>query len=208
MMNFNLGFPTPPKNEIEGQPLQTGHGHRTRTTWSTRSTSGTTMPWKRPSRSVTGSAAASRLSPWATTRPKRCCAGRWPWVPTTACSAVTTPSKVPTAAALPPVLKAEMEKGKYDLILTGAQADDGAGQVGGMLAAMLDWPYASLVNKIDTVDGDHQGGPRNRRRQPGDERDAAALRAFHPDRHQRTALRGHPRHPQGGLGGDPHPWRR
>ena len=41
-----------------------------------------------------------------------------------------------------------VEKGKYDLILTGAQADDGAGQVGGMLAAMLDMPYASLVNAI------------------------------------------------------------
>jgi electron transfer flavoprotein beta subunit len=51
------------------------------------------------------------------------------------------------------ILKAEVEKGTYDLILTGAQADEGAGQVGGMLAAMLDYPYASLVNKID-VDGD------------------------------------------------------
>ncbi len=51
------------------------------------------------------------------------------------------------------ILKAEIEKGSYDLILTGAQADEGAGQVGGMLAAMLDYPYASLVNKID-VDGD------------------------------------------------------
>ncbi len=50
------------------------------------------------------------------------------------------------------ILKAEVEKGKYDLILTGAQADDGAGQVGGMLAAMLDLPYASLVNKVEVVD--------------------------------------------------------
>ena len=50
------------------------------------------------------------------------------------------------------ILKAEVEKGRYDLILTGAQADDGAGQVGGMLAAMLDWPFASLVNKIDISD--------------------------------------------------------
>ena len=50
------------------------------------------------------------------------------------------------------ILKAEIEKGKYDLILTGAQADDGAGQVGGMLAAMLDWPYASLVNIIEVLD--------------------------------------------------------
>ncbi len=37
-------------------------------------------------------------------------------------------------------LKAVVEKGNYDLILTGAQADDGAAQVGGMLAALLDLP--------------------------------------------------------------------
>jgi len=51
------------------------------------------------------------------------------------------------------ILKAAVEKGSYDLILSGAQADEGAGQVGGMLAAMLDYPYASLVNEI-IVDGD------------------------------------------------------
>jgi electron transfer flavoprotein beta subunit len=51
------------------------------------------------------------------------------------------------------ILKAEVAKGSYDLIMTGAQADEGAGQVGGMLAAMLDLPYASLVNKIDVQDG-------------------------------------------------------
>jgi len=50
------------------------------------------------------------------------------------------------------ILKAEIEKGNYDLTLTGAQADDGAGQVGGMLAAMLDLPYASLVNSIKVID--------------------------------------------------------
>ena len=50
------------------------------------------------------------------------------------------------------ILKAVVEKGNYDLILTGAQADDGAGQVGGMLAAMLDWPYASLVNYVEVID--------------------------------------------------------
>lgn len=50
------------------------------------------------------------------------------------------------------ILKAEIEKSKYDLILTGAQADDGAGQVGGMLAAMLDLPFASLVNLIEASD--------------------------------------------------------
>ncbi|MGA6927530.1 MAG: electron transfer flavoprotein subunit beta/FixA family protein [Desulfosarcina sp.] len=51
------------------------------------------------------------------------------------------------------LLEAAVAKGKYDLILTGAQADDGAAQVGGMLAAMLDYPYASLVNKIEVADG-------------------------------------------------------
>jgi len=50
------------------------------------------------------------------------------------------------------LLKAAVDKGKYDLILSGAQADDGAGQVGGMLAAMLDVPYASVVNAIEVVD--------------------------------------------------------
>jgi electron transfer flavoprotein beta subunit len=50
------------------------------------------------------------------------------------------------------IIKAEVANGKYDLILTGAQADDGAGQLGGMLAAMLDWPYASLVDFIEVLD--------------------------------------------------------
>ena len=50
------------------------------------------------------------------------------------------------------ILKSEIDSGNYDLILTGAQADEGAAQVGGMLAAMLDVPYASLVNKIEVVD--------------------------------------------------------
>ncbi|MCP4746273.1 MAG: electron transfer flavoprotein subunit beta/FixA family protein [Desulfobacteraceae bacterium] len=50
------------------------------------------------------------------------------------------------------ILKAAAGKGNYDLILTGAQADDGAAQIGGMLAAMLDRPYASLVNSIEVVD--------------------------------------------------------
>ena len=50
------------------------------------------------------------------------------------------------------IIKAEVEMGKYDLIMTGAQADDCAGQIGGMLAALLDWPYASLVNLIEIMD--------------------------------------------------------
>lgn len=47
------------------------------------------------------------------------------------------------------ILKKFAEKEKFDLILTGVQAEDGAAQVGGMLAAMLDLPFASLVNSID-----------------------------------------------------------
>ena len=51
------------------------------------------------------------------------------------------------------ILKAAAQKKSYDLILTGAQADDGAAQVGGMLAALLDWPFASLVNRIEVEEG-------------------------------------------------------
>jgi electron transfer flavoprotein beta subunit len=51
------------------------------------------------------------------------------------------------------ILKAFVQKGHYDLILTGVQADDGCAQVGGMLAAMLDYPFASLVNSIEVLDG-------------------------------------------------------
>jgi len=51
------------------------------------------------------------------------------------------------------ILKAFVQKGHYDLILTGIQADDGGAQVGGMLAALLDYPFASLVNAITVLDG-------------------------------------------------------
>ena len=49
------------------------------------------------------------------------------------------------------ILKACVQKGKYDLILTGVQAEDGGAQVGGMLAALLDYPFASLVNSIEVL---------------------------------------------------------
>jgi len=51
------------------------------------------------------------------------------------------------------ILAAFVRKGHYDLILTGVQAEDGGAQVGGMLAAMLDYPFASLVNSIQVLDG-------------------------------------------------------
>jgi len=51
------------------------------------------------------------------------------------------------------ILKAFVQKGSYDLILTGVQAEDGGAQVGGMLAAMIDCPFASLVSSIEVLDG-------------------------------------------------------
>ena len=51
------------------------------------------------------------------------------------------------------ILKAFVQKENYDLILTGVQAEDGGAQVGGMLAALLDYPFASLVNSIEVLDG-------------------------------------------------------
>jgi len=51
------------------------------------------------------------------------------------------------------ILKAFVQKGNYDLILAGIQAEDGGAQVGGMLAALLDYPFASLVNSIEVLGG-------------------------------------------------------
>jgi len=51
------------------------------------------------------------------------------------------------------ILKGFVQKKSFDLILTGVQAEDGGAQVGGMLAAMLDYPFASLVNSIEVLDG-------------------------------------------------------
>jgi len=53
------------------------------------------------------------------------------------------------------ILKGLAEKNNYDLILTGAQSDTGAAQTGSMLAAMLDRPFASLVNFIEVL-GDNK----------------------------------------------------
>ena len=56
------------------------------------------------------------------------------------------------AKGIATVLKGFVQRNKFDLVLTGVQAEDGGAQVGGMLAAMLDYPFASLVNSIE-VDG-------------------------------------------------------
>jgi electron transfer flavoprotein beta subunit len=51
------------------------------------------------------------------------------------------------------ILAAFVRQRRFDLILTGVQAEDGAAQVGGMLAALLDLPFASLVNSIEVLAG-------------------------------------------------------
>jgi len=51
------------------------------------------------------------------------------------------------------ILQAMVRQGHYDLVLTGVQAEDGGAQVGGMLSAMLDYPFASLVNSIEVLEG-------------------------------------------------------
>lgn len=51
------------------------------------------------------------------------------------------------------ILKAFVQAGHYDLVLTGVQADDGCAQTGGMLAALLDYPFASLVTAIEVTNG-------------------------------------------------------
>jgi electron transfer flavoprotein beta subunit len=58
------------------------------------------------------------------------------------------------ARGIATILKGYVDKNKFDLILTGVQAEDGGAQVGGMLAALLDYPFASLVNAIEVLDGD------------------------------------------------------
>ncbi len=51
------------------------------------------------------------------------------------------------------ILKAYAGQNSFDLILAGVQAEDAGAQVGGMLAALLDYPFASLVNAIEVLDG-------------------------------------------------------
>jgi electron transfer flavoprotein beta subunit len=56
------------------------------------------------------------------------------------------------ARGLATILSCFVEQVHYDLILTGVQAEDGGAQVGGMLAALLDYPFASLVTAIEVLD--------------------------------------------------------
>jgi len=58
------------------------------------------------------------------------------------------------ALGLAAVLTAALKKDEYDLILTGLKAiDDDNGQVGIMVAQMLDIPHVSVVTDLDLGDG-------------------------------------------------------
>jgi len=57
------------------------------------------------------------------------------------------------AKGIATILKSYVDQNKFDLILSGVQAEDGGAQVGGMLAALLDYPFASLVTAIEELDG-------------------------------------------------------
>ncbi|KAI3651935.1 hypothetical protein MP228_003238 [Amoeboaphelidium protococcarum] len=53
------------------------------------------------------------------------------------------------------ILKAVAEKEKADILLLGKQAiDDDAGQVGGMVAGMLNWPQATFASKVEVAGKD------------------------------------------------------
>ena len=56
------------------------------------------------------------------------------------------------ASGIATILKAYVKRDAFDLILTGVQAEDGGAQVGGMLAALLDYPFASLVTSVEVID--------------------------------------------------------
>ena len=101
------------------------------------------------------------------------------------------------------ILKTVVEQGSYDLILTGAQSEGGAGEVGGMLAAMLDIPYASLVISIEEAGDDtFKVGREIEGGQYRNERNFPTLRVIGADRHQRATLYQHYWHPKSGKAGN------
>ena len=61
-------------------------------------------------------------------------------------------SEIKDARGVAEMLQAFVRRNQFDLILTGVQAETGGAQVGGMLAALLDCPFASLVTSVEIVD--------------------------------------------------------
>jgi electron transfer flavoprotein beta subunit len=56
------------------------------------------------------------------------------------------------ARGIATALSAYAKKNGFDLILTGVQAEGGGAQIGGMVAAILDLPFASLVTSIEVLE--------------------------------------------------------
>ena len=51
-------------------------------------------------------------------------------------------------------LAAVVGQGSYDLVMVGTRSDDaGYGETGGILAALLGWPLATIVMKVEVIDG-------------------------------------------------------
>ena len=105
------------------------------------------------------------------------------------------------AKGIATILKSYVDKNKFDLILTGVQAEDGGAQVGGMLAALLDYPFASLVNAIEVLEGSKL---KITREIAGGNKEISEIDLpcvlVDPDRHQRAALCRNARHPPGRIG--------
>ena len=147
--------PDTSENEIE---LNSAGTSITGTIWSIRSTNGTTMPSRRPFKSRTRWVENITVVTVGDEEDEEVLRGRWP-SPQRALLLADAAFAGLDGKGIAAILKGAVEKGNYDLILTGAQADAGAAQVGGMLAAMLDVPFASLVNAIEVIGGQAQGGP-------------------------------------------------
>ena len=81
------------------------------------------------------------------------------------------------------ILKAFVQKGKYDLVLTGIQAEDGgADRRDAGSTARLSLCVAGELHRGPRWQ-EAEGWPGDRGWQQGDERDRSSLCALHPDRH-------------------------
>jgi electron transfer flavoprotein beta subunit len=56
------------------------------------------------------------------------------------------------ARGIAAALASYARKNRFDMILTGVQAEGGGAQIGGMIAAILDLPFASLVTSIEVLE--------------------------------------------------------
>ena len=106
--------------------------------------------------------------------------------------------------AVAKLLKAIVAKEEPGLVLMGKQAiDDDSNQTPQMLAALLGWPQATFISKLEIDDGKANGQPRGRRgtgaargraaggdqRRPAAERAALRIAAQHHEGEEEAARR-------------------